>query len=101
MTDYTPDQLRIRAAEARQVLDSPHFKEAFQRVADYLEAKALAWKPDSADAPEMAARIVMAKQLLQSVRREMERKLDDGYMAEVQIAELEQQRKRGLFQFRR
>lgn len=90
----TPEQRRLMAAEARQVLESPHFKGAFAAVADYIEAKAMQCDPTDKD---RAASIVISKQLLKALRRELERKLDDGYMAEVEIAELE--KKRGLMRF--
>lgn len=85
---------RVSANEARQVLDNHHFKEAFAAVADYIEAQAMACDPNQT---ERAARIILAKQLLEKVRRELVRKMEDGDMAEVQIAEIE--RKRGLLRF--
>jgi hypothetical protein len=94
--EQTPEQRRIVANEARQLLENKHFQDAFAAVDAYLETQAIACDPDNKD---KAARIIISKQLLQAVRREVIRKMEDGYMAEVQIAEIE--RKRGLFQFRR
>lgn len=92
--EQTPEQRRTVANEARQLLDNRHFQEAFAAVDAYLEAQAIACDPDNKD---KAARIIISKQLLQAVRREVIRKMEDGYMAEVQIAEIE--RKRGLLRF--
>jgi len=96
MNDPTPEQRRINANEARQLLENKHFKEAFEAVGEYLENKALSCDPDN---KEQAQRVVIAKQIFVSIRREIERKLDDGYMAEVEIVELE--RKRRWLEFRR
>lgn len=91
-----PGRRVVVANEARQILENTHFREAFAAVEEHLEAQALACDPDNKD---KAARIVIGKQLLQAIRRELVRKMDDGYMAEVQIAEVE--RKRGLLRFMR
>ena len=84
--DATPDQRRIRANEARQVLENRHFLAAWDALAAMLEAQALACDPDNQD---KAARIVVSKQLLHGLRREFERKLQDGYMAEAELDELQ------------
>jgi hypothetical protein len=98
MTDeeIEPGRRVVIANEARQILENVHFQQAFAAVDDLLEAQALACDPDNKD---RAARIVIGKQLLQAIRREIIRKMDDGYMAEVQIAGIE--RKRGLLKFKR
>lgn len=93
-TDWTPDQRRIRANEARQVLENRHFAEAWDAVAAALEAQALSCDPD---AREKAQRIVVAKQLLEGLRREFLRKMEDGYMAEVEIVEIERKRRPARF----
>jgi hypothetical protein len=92
----TPEQRKIHGAEAKQLLDNKHFKEAFEAVDDYLNAAALACSPDDA---AKAQRIVISKQLLQAVKREIVRKIEDGEVAEVQISEIEQ--RRGLRKFLR
>jgi hypothetical protein len=94
--EISPEQRRARANEAKQLLENAHFRDAFAAVHEYLEAQAHSCDPDNKD---KAQRIIIAKQLLQAVRREVIRKVDDGYMAEVQLAEIE--RKRGLLRFRR
>ena len=94
--EIEPGRRVVIANEARQILENVHFQQAFSAVDDLLEAQALACDPDNKD---KAARIVIGKQLLQAIRREIIRKMDDGYMAEVQIAEIE--RKRGLLKFKR
>jgi hypothetical protein len=80
--EIEPGRRVVIANEARQILDNTHFKQAFAAVGDMLEAQALACDPDNKD---KAARIVIGKQLLQAIRREIIRKMDDGYMAEVQM----------------
>lgn len=88
--DLTPDQRRIRSNEARQVLENRHFREAWAALSQYVEAQADGCDPDNKD---KAARIIVTKQLMTGFRRELERKLEDGYMAGVEIAELEAKRR--------
>jgi hypothetical protein len=88
------EQRRARANEARQFMQNPLFKESFGAVADYLHEVALSCNPDDKD---KAQRIIISQQLLESVKREVIRKAEDGDMAEIQISELE--RKRGLLKF--
>jgi hypothetical protein len=85
-----PMQRRIVGNEAAQLLNNKHFRDAFGAVEDALEAYALACDADNRD---KAARIVISKQLLQAIKREIVRKADDGYMAEVEIAEIERKRR--------
>ena len=69
------------------------FKEAFQAVDEYLNQAALTCSPDDA---EKARRIVISKQLLSAVKREIQRKVEDGDIAQIQMQELET-RKKSLF----
>lgn len=85
-----PARRRIVGNEAAQLLDNKHFRDAFGAVEDALEVYALSCDADNRD---KAARIVISKQLLQAIKREIVRKADDGYMAEVEIAEIEKQRR--------
>jgi hypothetical protein len=89
-TDDTasPEQRRIVANDARQLLDNRHFVEAFAAVHGYLEQKAHA-----CENKEQAFHVVIAKQLLRDIRREVIRKMEDGYMAEVEIEALEKRKK--------
>lgn len=86
----TYEQQRIISNEARQLLENKHFRDAFAAVDGYLEAQALSCDPDQ---PEKARRIVIAKQLLTGIRREIVRKMEDGIMAETMLAEIEQKRR--------
>lgn len=85
---------RIRAAEARQFMENPLFREAFDGVAQELHLVALACDPDDKD---KAQRIVLSQQLLQAVKREIERRAEDGDFAEFQMKELEKRSKLRLF----
>jgi hypothetical protein len=88
--DWNADQRRIRGNEARQVLENRHFMEAWEALHEYLEAQAASCDPDSM---EKAHRIVISKQLLIGLRREFVRKTEDGYMAEVELDELNKRRR--------
>lgn len=76
----------IRAEEAKQLLANPHLREAFAAVDQYLDERALSCNPDN---KEQAQRIVISKQLLAAIRREIERKVEDGEMVKVEMEQLE------------
>jgi len=90
----TLEKDRIIGNDAKQLLENPLLKDAFAAVDGYLNDKALSCDPDN---KEMAQRIILSKQLLVGIRREIERKIDDGMVAEVQINELEKRRIFGGF----
>jgi hypothetical protein len=81
----TLQQRRITGNEARQILDNQHFKAAWESLDQALESQIMGCDP--AD-EKQAARIIVSKQLLHGLRRELVRKLDDGYMAEVELEEI-------------
>jgi hypothetical protein len=90
MTEQTPEDRAIRAAEAAQLLDNRHFREAFASVAEQLEQQALACDPDNKD---MAQRIIIAKKLLASVKSAIERTVVDGEFAKHEIAGIQKRSK--------
>lgn len=83
---FTPEQRRIIGAEAQQLLDNKHFQEAFEAVESYLVENAKTCDPDNKDKSQ---RIVISMQLLEAVKREIVRKVEDGEVAKVEIEELE------------
>lgn len=92
----TPEARKYRAQDAKNIVESPLFVEAFNAVDSHIDAMALSCDPDNA---EKARRIVISKQLLAAIKREFTRVINDGVVAEVQLSEIEQKRK--LFAFRR
>ena len=86
----TPQERTFRATDAKQLLENKLFVDAFDAVAGHLNMQALTCDPDNA---EKARRIVISQQLLAAVKREITRVVNDGEMAQVQIAELEQKRR--------
>lgn len=92
----TPEQTRFIAEDAKQLLENKMLKDAFDAVSLYIDQQALSCEPDN---KERAQRIVISKQLLAGIRREIYRHVENGQVANVQIAELE--RKKRLFEFRR
>lgn len=78
------------AQDAKYVLESKPFKQAFERMAFHLEAKAMSCDVDN---KEQTQRVVLAKQILAGIKREIERMVDDGTVAEIQLSELERRRK--------
>ena len=85
----TPEERTFRATDAKQLLENPLFIEAFDSVANYLQAAALSCDPDNS---VKALRIVNSQQLLAAIKREISRVVSDGQIAKVQISELEQKR---------
>jgi hypothetical protein len=85
---------QFRAADAKALLDNKLFKGAFEAVAGYLEAKALTCDPDNR---EMAQRVVISKQLLAAIKREIQRHVEDGAVAQIRMAELEKKKLFSVF----
>lgn len=90
----TPEDRRIRATGARQLLENEMFVEAFDAVEKHLHMQAIGCDSDNA---QKALRIVISQQLLAGVKREIQRIVNDGVVAEVQLSELEQKRKFAMF----
>ena len=90
----TPEDRRIRATDAKHLLEHPMFIEAWDAVEKHLSMQAMTCDSDNA---QKALRIVISQQLLAGVKREITRIVQDGVVAEVQLNELEQKRKFALF----
>lgn len=90
------ESAKFRAEDAKHLLEDPMLKAAFDAVSGYIDGRALACDPDNKD---MAQRIVLSKQLLAGIRREIYRYVEEGQIADVRIAELE--KKKFLPSFRR
>lgn len=85
----TPEDRAIRATAARQLLENELFIDAFEAVENHLDMQALGCDGDNA---QKALRIVISKQLLAAVKREITRLIDDGFVANEQIKIIEQKR---------
>lgn len=90
----TPEERKFRATDARQLLENPLFIEAFGAVEKHLNMAALSCDPDNAG---NAQRIVISQQLLAGVKREIQRIVTDGAVAQVQMHELESKQRFSLF----
>jgi hypothetical protein len=82
----SPQTRRVIGEEAKQALQNKHWTEALAAMDEYLTAQELACDPDNKD---KAARIVISRQLLVGIKRELVRKIEDGEMAQIEIAEIE------------
>lgn len=82
----TPQERRVIGAEAKQALENKHWNEALSAVEAYLVESAKGCNPDDKDKSQ---RIVISMQLLEAVKREIVRKIEDGEMAKVELQELE------------
>lgn len=85
----TPEARKFRAQDAKQLLEHPMLKEAFQAIENTLISAALACEPDNKD---KAQRIVISQQLLSGIKREITRVIQDGEIAKVQLSEIEAKR---------
>ena len=90
----TPEARTFRATDAKQLLENPLFTEAWEAVEGHLNMQALSCSPDDAT---KCQRIVISQQLLAAVKREIQRVVTDGQVAQVQIAELEKRNKLSFF----
>lgn len=82
----TPQERRIIAEDARQALENKHWREAFAAVEVYLVERAKQCDPDNR---EKAQRIVISMQLMEAIKRELVRTIEDGEKAKVEIEGLE------------
>lgn len=88
------EQEKWKAEDAKALLSNPIFVAAFKAAGEYLEAKALSCDPDN---KEQAQRVILTKQILAAVKREVERYVDDGAVAQFHLDELEKRRAFRLF----
>lgn len=82
---FTPEQRRIIGAEAQQSMNDKHWNAALSAVEGYLVEQAKSCDPDN---KEKSQRIVISMQLLDAIKRELIRKIEDGEFARVEIEEL-------------
>jgi hypothetical protein len=85
----SPENRRVIGEEAKQLLQNKHFREAFESVEAHLIDAAKSCDPDN---KEKTQRVVIALQLLDGVKREIVRKVEDGEMAHFELAELERKK---------
>lgn len=83
---FSPEQRRTIGQEAKQALENRHWKEAFEAVEGYLTERAKACDPTK---PGHAENIVISMQLLEAIKRELVRKIEDGEMAQIEMNEIE------------
>ncbi len=85
----SPEQRRVIGQEAKQLLENKHFREAFDAVESYLVEKAKACDPTK---PGHAENVVISMQLMEALKREIVRKIEDGEMAQIELTELERKK---------
>ena len=88
------ESAKWKAEDAKRLLEDPMLQDAFKAVASYLDDRALGCDPDN---KEMAQRIVLSKQLLAAIRREIYRHIESGQVASIRIAELEKKKPFSVF----
>ncbi len=82
----SPENRRTIGEEAKQALGNKHWKEAFEAMDGYLLDAARQCDPDNR---EKAQRGVIALQIMEGLKRELHRKVQDGEMAQVELSEIE------------
>lgn len=88
------EQDQFRAEDAKQLLENKMLKDAFDAVSGYIDQQALACEADNKD---RAQRIVISKQLLAGIRREIYRHIESGQVASIRIAGLEKKKPFSVF----
>lgn len=82
-----------RVVKAREILENPEFKAALNRVGEKIESQVLQCDPNNKDHTQ---RIVIAKQILAGIERELCRVIE-GWEAdkevEIHLKEVEKQKK--------
>ena len=71
---------QIRARDAESLLKNPVYTDAIKKLGDSLDNKILAMDVDNKD---QCARVVLAKQLLKGIEREIARFIDQGYIEDM------------------
>ena len=92
----TPEKAAMMGEDARAILNSPVFKLAVERVGEHVDNVALSCDPDNKD---KAQRVIISKQLLRAIVRELELVIEDGEAARIHMDELEKRNR--LLKFRR
>jgi hypothetical protein len=80
---------QIAGSDALSLLNNPSFKRAIIKVNEALDLKALSCDPDN---QKMAARIVLSKQLLASIEKELVKVVANANHATIKIKEIEESR---------
>ena len=94
MSHVSPESRKFKATDAKQLLENPMLQEAFTAVEKHLSDAELMCDPDNA---AKALRIVISKQLLAAIKREITRVIQDGSVAEVQMQEIETKKRFSVF----
>ena len=94
MPHVSPESRKFRATDAQQLLENPMLQDAFSAVEKHLSDAELMCDPDNA---AKALRIVISKQLLAAIKREITRVIQDGSVAEVQMQEIETKKRFSVF----
>jgi len=79
---------QLRERDARQLLANPVFSGAIEKLEASLDAQILATDPDN---KEKCARVVVSKQLLKGLVREINRYIENGEIQE--LVELERKKR--------
>lgn len=77
---------RILGQDAKAILENPVVKQVFKRLEDHVNSKILSCDPDNKEATQRA---VITRQILFGIRREFEKLVQDGEVAEIQLNEME------------
>ena len=84
------EQELIDGNDASFILNSRVFKDAVNRMHDHIESKALNCDSDNKD---LAHRIIVSKQLLAGIVRELQTIIELGEVHQIKLSEMEPKRK--------
>lgn len=77
---------RIQGAEAKEFLNSRTYKKIMQALKNNVDSQSLIANPDN---KEHCQRIIIARQILAGIEREIESIIQYGEVAEIEIKEIE------------
>lgn len=77
----------IKANDAEYLINRLTSLGIFEAVNNYLDAQALGCDPDN---KEMAQRIILSKQILKSIQKEILKVVNDGKYAKIRMKEIEE-----------
>ena len=90
---FSPEERRVIGAEAKQALDNKHWREAFDAMESYLIDSA-----KSARDAQAAHLVAISLQLLEGIKQELIRKIEDGEVAKMELEQVERANRPRMFQ---
>ena len=82
----TIEAMEFAAQDAKALLENPMFINAFDKVENYIESRALEANPDNKD---ITQRIILSKQILAHIKREIVKVITDYEVEVIRIGAID------------